>query len=70
MLLCAARDQASAKIPRARGLDSWPTTFFIGRDGRVKAVHTGFAAPASGVFHEKLRQDFKTEIEALLGQEG
>jgi thiol-disulfide isomerase/thioredoxin len=70
MLVCGTPDQASAKIPQARGLDSWPTTFFIGRDGKVKEVHTGFAAPASGVFHEKLRQDFKAEIETLLGQEG
>jgi thiol-disulfide isomerase/thioredoxin len=70
VLVCGTPDQASAKIPQAQGLDSWPTTFFIGRDGKVKAVHTGFAAAASGVFHEKLRQDFKTEIEALLGQEG
>jgi thiol-disulfide isomerase/thioredoxin len=70
VLVCGAPDQQSAKIPQAQGLDSWPTTFFIGRDGLVKAVHTGFAAPASGVFHEKLRQDFKAEIEALLAREG
>ena len=26
----------------AQDWDAWPTTFFVGRDGLVKAVHAGF----------------------------
>ncbi len=68
VLVCGAPPEAPAKIPQAQGLDSWPTTFFIGRDGKVKAAHTGFAAPASGPFHDKLAADFTSQIETLLAQ--
>ena len=32
----------------AQDWDAWPTTFFVGRDGLVKAVHAGFPSPGSG----------------------
>ena len=35
--------ELDAKIPQAVNLNAWPTTFFIGRDGRVRSIHTGFA---------------------------
>lgn len=54
------------KIPQAVNLNSWPTTFFIGRDGKVKAVHAGFAGPASGPFHTALKAEFTSVIEKLL----
>jgi hypothetical protein len=41
---------------------------FIGRDGHVKAVRSGFASPASGEFHRQLQQEFTTKIEQLLAQ--
>jgi peroxiredoxin len=56
------------KVPQAVNLNSWPTTFFIGRDGRVKGIHAGFAAPASGEFHRKVREDFTAQIERLLAE--
>jgi hypothetical protein len=56
------------KIPQAENLNSWPTTFFVGRDGRVRLIHAGFAAPASGEFHEKVRAEFISTIERLLGE--
>ena len=56
------------KVPQAVNLNTWPATFFIGKDGRVKNIHAGFAAPASGVFHEQLKQDFTATIERLLAE--
>jgi hypothetical protein len=38
----------------------------VGRDGRVKHIHTGFASPASGVFNAELKQEFTSTIEQLL----
>jgi thiol-disulfide isomerase/thioredoxin len=43
------------KVPQLNHLDTWPATVFIGRDGKVKAVHSGFASPASGEFHAQLQ---------------
>lgn len=56
------------KVPQALNLNTWPATFFIGRDGRVKNIHAGFAAPASGDFHDQLKQDFTSTIERLLAE--
>ncbi len=57
------------KVPQAVNLNSWPTTFFVGRDGRVKGVHAGFAAPASGPFYSQLRDEFTGTIERLLAED-
>jgi len=34
----------------------------------VKAVHSGFASPASGAFHTQLEQEFTSRIEQLLAE--
>jgi hypothetical protein len=49
-------------------LNSWPTTFFLGRDGKVRAVHAGFAAPASGEFNAQLKKEFTNTVERLLSE--
>jgi thiol-disulfide isomerase/thioredoxin len=56
------------KVPQLNHLDTWPATVFIGRDGKVDAVHSGFASPASGAFHTQLKADFTARIEKLLAQ--
>jgi len=60
--------EARERLPEVQRLDYWPTTFFVARDGRVRAVHTGFAAPATGEFHEALRHEFESEVETLLAE--
>lgn len=57
------------KVPQLAHLDTWPATVFIGRDGKVRAVHSGFASPASGEYHTQLQQDFTTRIEQLLAEQ-
>jgi thiol-disulfide isomerase/thioredoxin len=54
------------KVPQAVNLNTWPATFFIGRDGKVKGTHSGFAAPASGPYHIALKEEFTATIEKLL----
>ena len=56
------------KVPQLNHLDTWPATVFIGRDGKVDAVHSGFASPASGEVHTQLQQEFTSRIEKLLAQ--
>jgi thiol-disulfide isomerase/thioredoxin len=67
-LLAGQTSELAAKIPQAERLNAWPTTFFIGRDGRVRTIHTGFAAQASGAFHTQLRQEFAGTVERLLAE--
>lgn len=65
-LLAGAPAEMWEKVPQAINLNTWPATFFIGRDGKVKKIHAGFAAPASGKFHEDLKAEFTSTIEELL----
>jgi hypothetical protein len=48
-LIAGAPAEMWEKVPQAVNLNTWPATLFVGRDGRVKHIHAGFAAPASGV---------------------
>ena len=57
------------KVPQAVNLNTWPATLFIGRDGKVKATHAGFAGPASGIYHTQLRDEFTSNIERLLKEQ-
>lgn len=68
-LLAGAPAEMWEKVPQGVNLNTWPATFFIGRDGLVKKIHAGFAAPASGVFHQQLKEEFTTTIERLLAEE-
>jgi peroxiredoxin len=67
VLLAGQTDELSAKLPQAVNLDAWPTTFFLGRDGRVRAVHAGFPGPASGDLHRQALREFEAQVELLLG---
>ena len=60
--------ELGSRLPQAVNLNTWPATFFIGRDGREKKTHAGFAAPASGEFHEQLKAEFSSTIERLLAE--
>ncbi|WP_313670298.1 TlpA disulfide reductase family protein [Sandarakinorhabdus sp.] len=44
----------------------WPSTIFIGRDGRVKEVHVGWAGPATGALSEKVKREFDETVTKLL----
>jgi thiol-disulfide isomerase/thioredoxin len=65
-LIAGTPDEMWDKVPQAVNLNTWPATFFIGKDGRVKATYSGFAARASGVFNKELNDDFTSTIDRLL----
>ena len=54
------------KVPQAVNLNTWPATIFIGRDGKVKAIHSGFASAASGIYNVELKDEFASTIDRLL----
>src|SRR5581483_7451977 len=59
---------APATLPQAVNLNSFPTTFFVGRDGRVRSAHAGFPGKASGRFHEEAKQEMTHTVEQLLAE--
>jgi peroxiredoxin len=68
MLLCGEQDDAKAKLTQAENWNAWPTTFFLGRDGRVKSVHAGFPSNGSGDLFRQAKADFIAEAERLLAE--
>ncbi len=44
----------------------YPSTIFIGRDGRVREVHVSWAGPATGALNEKAKRDFDATVTRLL----
>jgi thiol-disulfide isomerase/thioredoxin len=68
-LIAGAPSDIGEKLPQLVNLNTWPATIFVGRDGLVKGVHSGFASPASGQFNKELQKDFTVKIEQLLAQE-
>lgn len=60
------REKASAALPMLDKLRAYPTLIVLDRDGKVRAVYTGFSGPATGEAHEVFRLRFESLIEKLL----
>jgi thiol-disulfide isomerase/thioredoxin len=67
-LIAGAPAEMWEKVPQLVNLNTWPATVFVGRDGLVKGIHAGFAAPASGEFNDQLKSEFTANIERLLSE--
>lgn len=60
-----AGQDASDKLPMLNKVMSYPTTVFIGKDGKVKRILTGFTGPATGKRYEAFKLDFETFVSEL-----
>lgn len=63
------KDKASETLPMLNKVIAFPTTIFIGKDGKVKKIHTGFTGPSTGVYYEQFQQRFNETINELLSEE-
>jgi hypothetical protein len=70
VLVGGTTDQLAEKIPQGVNLNCWPTSFFLGRDGRVKETHAGFAGPGNTTGHVALERETTALVERLLAQPG
>ena len=53
-------------LPQLVNFGAYPTTMYLGRDGRVRSVHAGFPSAATGAEHVRLKQEVRELIERLL----
>jgi thiol-disulfide isomerase/thioredoxin len=67
-LLMGEPEDAPTTLAQAENLNAFPTNFVIGRDGRVRAVHAGFASVATGTVHAESKTAMRAEIERLLAE--
>jgi thiol-disulfide isomerase/thioredoxin len=68
VLLGGTTDEAKEKLAQTQNWDAWPTTFFVGRDGRVRGAHAGFPSKASGELYAKAKAEFTEKVEHLLAE--
>ena len=66
VLVAGATGEVNEKLPQMQNFNAWPTTFFLGKDGRVAHVHAGFPSSASGKKSIEAKQDFTETVERLL----
>lgn len=57
-----------ATQPQLTHFTAYPTTLFLGRDGRIRRIHAGFYGPATGGAHTALLQSFDQEVVTLLAE--
>jgi len=62
----ADKDKAQKAFPAVDRIKSYPTAIFLDHEGKARAVHSGFAGPATGRAHQRLRDAYIDLIETLL----
>jgi thiol-disulfide isomerase/thioredoxin len=69
-VIAGTNDKAAASetLPQLNRVVAFPTTIFIGKDGKVKKIHTGFAGPGTGIYYEQFVQHFNETVNELLSQ--
>src|SRR5690242_21397775 len=50
-------DDINQKLPQLVNFGAYPTTIYLGRDGRVRSVHAGFASQATGEEYVRLKAE-------------
>jgi thiol-disulfide isomerase/thioredoxin len=68
MLVSGKPDEAAKKLPQLVNFGVFPTSVFLGRDGRVRAVHAGFASAATGEEHERRENEETALVQQLLAE--
>ena len=66
MLLAGTPDDIDKKIPQLVNFGAYPTSIFLGRDGRVRSVHAGFASQATGQEYVRLKGEVRGLVQRLL----
>jgi len=61
-----SKEEVAKEIPDLERFLAWPTVVFIGPDGKVDSIHTGFDGPATGEYYLKMVQGYRERIERLL----
>jgi thiol-disulfide isomerase/thioredoxin len=68
MLLAGTPDDISQKMPQLVNFGAYPTTIYLGRDGRVRSVHAGFASQATGEEYMRLKGEVRGIVQRLLAE--
>jgi len=68
VVLAGEPDQLEAVVPQIENLKAFPTSIYIGRDGRVRAVHTGFPSAGSGEELNRVEDELRGLVERMIAE--
>ncbi|MGD0772949.1 MAG: TlpA disulfide reductase family protein [Candidatus Solibacter sp.] len=55
-------------VPQIENLAAYPTTIYVGEDGKVRSVHTGFPSGGSGGELARVKEEIRATIEHMLAE--
>jgi len=55
-------------VPQIANLSAYPSSIYIGRDGRVRTVHTGFPSAGSGEELSRVKEEIRHVVEQMLAE--
>ena len=58
--------KASESLPMLNKVAAFLTTIFIGKDGKVEKIHSGFSGPGTGEYYDQFIEHFNETINELL----
>lgn len=64
-----AEGEIARTLPQLEGFMAYPTTIFVGRDGRVRKIHAGFSGPATGERFTEVKREMEQTVKELLASE-
>jgi thiol-disulfide isomerase/thioredoxin len=59
------KETANDKLPMLSQILSYPTSIYIDKKGIVRRIHTGYSGPATGIAHDKFKEDFHSFVSTL-----
>ncbi|MBX7127004.1 MAG: TlpA family protein disulfide reductase [Cyclobacteriaceae bacterium] len=62
------KEKAAETLPMLNKVVAFPTTIFIGKDGKVRHIRTGFEGPGTGIYYERHKERFNEIINELLSE--
>ncbi len=70
-VIAGVNDKAKAgeTLPAINRVVAFPTTIFVGKDGKVKHIHTGFEGPGTGIYHQQFIERFNQIVNELLAED-
>lgn len=60
--------KTAATLPALSAIKSYPTTIWINPDGTVRAIHSGFAGPATGDAYTETLEHFEEKTAEIVGR--
>jgi thiol-disulfide isomerase/thioredoxin len=64
----ASKKLASEQFSMLNEVISFPTSIYVGKDGEIKRIHTGFNGPGTGEYYEEYKKKTVSLIEELLNK--